>query len=145
MEQQKQDLVARLRAIGYRLTAQREALLDVIWNLDGHFTVEMVRDALPDCARADTSTIYRTLELLVELGAVHVLTGISPTEYELVREPHHHLHCTACGTVAALSDDAFDLLVNHLFEAHGFAADFTHLAIPGRCRHCQNHADAEGA
>lgn len=127
------------------MTAQRRALLDAIWSFEGHFTVEGVRAALAaDAPAVDTSTIYRTLELLVGLGAVHTLTGRTPTEYERLREPHHHLVCTACGTVAPLADYHFADLLHHLLHDHGFHADFSHLAIPGRCARCRDSSFPEG-
>lgn len=131
-------MIARLRAVGYRMTAQRRALLATIWGFEGHFTVEQVRDALSAVSPpVDTSTIYRTLELLCEMGVLHALTGHSPTEYERPREPHHHLICTICGTVTALSAYHLDDLFRHLREQHQFEADLAHLAIPGRCHQCR--------
>ncbi len=132
-----QRVVAQLRQVGYRITSQRAALLDAIWTLEGHFTVETVIAALgADAVSVDPSTIYRTLDLLCEMGELHQLVGATPTEYERVREPHHHLVCQECGKVTPLPDYHFAELVRHLAEEHGFQADLTHLAIPGRCVAC---------
>lgn len=141
---QPSDLVDRLRAIGYRMTAQRAALLKAIWKLDAHFTAEQVRQALPQAERPDLSTIYRTLDLLCEVGALHALTGVTPTEYERAREPHHHLLCRDCGTVTVLADYHLDSLIAHLLDEHGFAAELSHLAIPGRCLPCRNGSASAG-
>ncbi len=133
----KQQIVGRLRQVGYRMTAQRSAVLDAIWECEEHFTVEEIRAALPGTERSvDTSTIYRTLELLCELKVLHALTASSPTEYERLREPHHHLVCRECGKVTALPNYHLDELMRHLMEEHEFSADLTHLAIPGNCLHC---------
>ncbi|MGH2544873.1 MAG: Fur family transcriptional regulator [Ardenticatenaceae bacterium] len=134
----REALIEQLRGVGYRMTGQREALLDVIWGFEGHFTVEMVRAALEERTVAvDLSTVYRTLELLCDLQVLHQLAGSSPTEFERVAEPHHHLVCQECGAVTPLADYHFDGLLRHLLEEHDFLADFTHLAIPGRCHDCR--------
>ena len=120
------------------MTAPRKALLHAIWAFEGHFTVEMVRETLSEShPSVNNSTIYRTLELLSQLGVLNTLLGSTPTQYERPHERHHHLICTQCGAVALLGDYHFDDLVRHLLKEHAFAADFTHLAIPGRCKPCQ--------
>ena len=134
----KQEVIRQLRQVGYRWTAQRSLLLEAIWTFEDHFTVEMVRAALPpEAGSVDTSTIYRTLDLLCQLGVLHSLVGPVPTEYERRCEAHHHLVCRACGTVTAIDDYHLDGLVAHLREEHNFVADLAHLAIPGRCRACE--------
>jgi Fur family transcriptional regulator, ferric uptake regulator len=142
----KEAVVTALRDVGYRMTSQRAALLDAIWAFEGHFTVERVREALTHTMPSvDDSTIYRTLDLLTQLGVLTTLTGQTPTEFERPREPHHHLVCSQCGTVTALADYHFDHLLHHLLEEHGFVADITHLAIPGRCTDCQDDSAPAGA
>jgi Fur family ferric uptake transcriptional regulator len=141
----RNEVIAALRGVGYRMTAQRAALLDAIWSFEEHFTVEMIREALArTMPSVDDSTIYRTLDLLTELGALHMLAGSTPTEWERPREPHHHLICTQCGTVTALADYHLDHLLQHLLEEHGFRADITHLAIPGRCVGCRESTTPQG-
>ncbi|MBA3533042.1 MAG: transcriptional repressor [Ardenticatenales bacterium] len=134
----KQDVIKQLQQVGYRMTSQRLALLDTIWNLEGHFTVEAVRGRLPQDASVDISTIYRTLELLCEFGVLYPLAGSVPTEYERGEVPHHHLVCRNCGAVRMVDEYHFDDLLHHLLEEHGFVAELTHFAIPGRCRECQD-------
>lgn len=134
---QKDEVIRRLQRVGYRITGPRRTLLDTLEQLQGHFTVEQVREALPTGHSIDLSTIYRTLELLCSLGVLHGLVGSSPTEYEHVQEPHHHLVCRECGEVRVLADHHFSELLDHLLEEHAFVADLTHLAIPGHCLPCQ--------
>lgn len=142
----KEAVVAALREVGYRMTTQRAALLDAIWAFEGHFTVEMVRESLASTMPSvDDSTIYRTLDLLTQLDVLTMLTGQTPTQFERPREPHHHLICSDCGTVTALADYHFDHLLKHLLDEHGFVADITHLAIPGRCTACQEDSTPVGA
>jgi Fur family transcriptional regulator, ferric uptake regulator len=135
-------VVEELRRLGYRMTAQRTALLDAIWSCEGHFTVEQVRAALPRGEPSiDTSTIYRTLDLLCDMGALHALAGSAPTEYERAGEPHHHLLCTVCGKVASLPDYHFDHLYQHLHDEHEFVAEPGHLAITGHCLPCRRASE----
>ncbi|MCB0078321.1 MAG: transcriptional repressor [Anaerolineales bacterium] len=132
------ELVFALRDRGYRVTSQRRALLDALWQLDGHFTADAVQAALRQQGqRVDLSTIYRTLELLTDLGLLHMLHGTSPAEYERVHDQsHHHLICEQCGHVGDVSDSHLDALYHHLREEHRFVARLNHLAIPGLCADC---------
>lgn len=127
-------MIERLRGVGYRMTAQRRAVLDAVLALPGHFTIERVNEGVG--GRVDLSTIYRTVEMLSALGVLQALVGSSPVEYEVAHEPHHHLICDGCGHVTVVADHHFDALMEHLSTEHGFEADLTHLAIPGRCADC---------
>ena len=100
---------ATLREQGYRLTPQRNLIWEVLRDARRHMTAEEVaaevRRTLPD---VNVSTVYRTLELLVNLDLVVEtrLDGVAGY-YEVSPEPtHHHFVCTQCGAVAHFGDAA---------------------------------------
>jgi Fur family ferric uptake transcriptional regulator len=84
------------------------------------------------------STVYRTLELLRELGLVTEtdLGGGKVYYHWAEKGRHHHLVCQRCGAVASLEDQVLDALEEELLERHGFRANLAHLAIFGVCGQC---------
>ncbi|MBM3149775.1 MAG: transcriptional repressor [Chloroflexi bacterium] len=98
---------------------------------------EQVRDRYP---YANISTVYRTLELLKELGLVtEVELGDGRVRYHPAeRGRHHHLVCQKCGIILDLPENAISNLEDVLFHEYGFQADLRHLAIFGLCTECRN-------
>ena len=96
-----QQLMQALQDRGYRDTAPRRALVHVIAGKNRHFAAEELRNELPHLGRA---TIYRSLKILVEAGAVcRVLLEDGNLHYQLShRGHHHHLLCVECGRVPGL-------------------------------------------
>ena len=133
------NYLERLREMGFRVTPQRQLVLDAICDMGSHATArqiyERVRTKVPTVNR---STIYRTLDFFCDLRMV-VKTDIDgQIIYEIVGEKrHHHLVCRSCGHVAVLADYHFDHLNEHLYEEHGFKAEFDHIVISGLCQGCQ--------
>jgi Fur family transcriptional regulator, ferric uptake regulator len=122
---------------GVRATAQRQAVLRVVGEASGSFTVADLHDR---ARRLEPSlglaTTYRTVELLRSSGAVHPLLGEGRHAYVRCRpEHHHHLVCTNCGGVeetelCAAPSEA------ELRRRHGFTAAAHELDIYGTCRRC---------
>ena len=127
-----------LRARGYRLTPQRELVLDAVSRL-GHATPDDVCAEVRRTARGvNISTVYRTLELLEELELVeHTHLGHGAPTYSPVGEVDHlHLVCRDCGGVTEADVTVADALVGSLRAEHGFDTDVKHFAIYGRCAAC---------
>ena len=128
-----------LRARGMRWTPQRRTLIEVLARVDGHMTgaelVERCRQADPTTT---PSTVYRTLDVLEELGLVRHGHGADGREefHVLPRTTHGHLHCSACGQVVELSPAEAASMVRALRRNHGFEADLSHITIVGRCAAC---------
>ena len=98
---------AALRAQGYRLTPQREMVLRAVEHL-GHGTPdEILAEVRKDSAAVNISTVYRTLELLEELGLVrHAhLTDRAPTYHSTASPTHVHLVCRGCGGVTEVAPE----------------------------------------
>lgn len=132
------SLMKALRQRGYRLTPQREMILDIICTTDGHMTVEDIYRCVQARSPAvNLATVYRTLELLRELGLVTAANLGGPAEFELVHDrPHHHLVCQDCGCTLAFDDQLLQPLYTELQRLYGFEADADHLVIFGRCADC---------
>ena len=86
----------------------------------------------------NVSTVYRTLELLEELGLVtHTHLGHGAPTYHPAHEADHlHLVCRDCGRVTEADTSVADDLVRRVATEQGFETDVSHFAIFGRCRDC---------
>ena len=134
------ELQERLRAKGYRLTPQRQLVLDAVTEL-GHATPDEACAWVKERSSAvNISTIYRTLELLEELGLVthaHLSHG-APTYHAADAPTHVHLICRTCSAVAEVSPEAVSSLVDRLERNEGFVADVGHLTVFGTCKNCRD-------
>jgi Fur family transcriptional regulator, ferric uptake regulator len=141
-------LAGRLRARGLRLTAQRQRVLEAVAALD-HATPEAIgarlrEQAGPDGAAPDTSTVYRTLELLERLGLVwHTHLGKGAPIYHAAEHPHLHVVCASCGEVASADPDLLAGAAERLATELGFTVDVGHVALSGTCRACRDRAGTE--
>lgn len=133
-----EQLHETLRSRGYRITPQRQLVLDAVVAL-GHGTPdEICAEVQRSASGVNLSTVYRTLELLEELGLVthaHLGHG-APTYHAATNDDHLHLVCRKCGSVTETDVSTADALVHRLAEQHGFETDVAHFAIYGRCKGC---------
>jgi Fur family ferric uptake transcriptional regulator len=141
-------LAERLRARGLRLTAQRQRVLDAVAHLE-HATPETIgarlrEEAGPDGAAPDTSTVYRTLELLERLGLVwHTHLGKGAPVYHAAEHPHLHVVCASCGEVVSADPELLAGAAERLAAELGFTVDVGHVALSGTCRACRERARTE--
>ena len=133
----------RLRARGLRWTPQRRVLVEVLSRTDGHVTGA---DLVERCRAIDPgtipSTVYRTLDVLEELGVLsHSHCADGREEFHVLPAAEHgHLYCRRCGGSWDL--DTEDVAVVHTLEAfhreRGFTVDVSHLTLSGRCATCRD-------
>ncbi|NUR09753.1 MAG: transcriptional repressor [Nocardioidaceae bacterium] len=134
----RQDWRTLLRAKGYRLTPQRELVLRAVDRL-GHATPDEVLAAVHQESEAvNISTVYRTLELLEELGLVrHAhLHDRAPTYHTTATPAHVHLVCRGCGSVVEADPKVVEEFTDRLRDTHGFGTDVGHLTVFGTCASC---------
>jgi Fur family ferric uptake transcriptional regulator len=128
-----------LRENGYRLTPQRQLVLEAVTALRHGTPEEICAEVQRTAGGVNISTIYRTLELLEELKLVthtHLGHG-APTYHAAADEAHLHLVCRDCGSVLEAEVSIADDLVGRLAAEHGFETDVKHFAIYGRCENCR--------
>ena len=128
-----------LHARGLRWTPQRRLILDVLAATQGHVTgsdiVERCRARDPETT---PSTVYRTLDVLEELGYLHHSHGADGREeyHVLPQSEHAHLQCEDCGRSWEIEPAEANELVAGLQRARGFRVHVGHLTIAGRCAEC---------
>jgi Fur family ferric uptake transcriptional regulator len=120
------------------LTAQRQLVLEAVYAL-GHATPDQVHcEVAKTAAGVNITTVYRTLELLEELGLIthaHLSHG-SPTYHGVTENQHVHLVCRDCGEVAEAPSQMLTPLATTLQRERGFQVDVGHVALFGLCAHC---------
>jgi Fur family ferric uptake transcriptional regulator len=132
-------LAELLRERGLRLTPQRQLILEAVGEL-GHATPEQLHGAVRErVAGVNITTVYRTLELLEELGLVthtHLSHG-SPTYHRAGDDQHMHLVCRSCGVIDEVDPRLLEPLAKQLSEHRGFRVDVGHVSFFGLCKSCQ--------
>ena len=127
------DLVTALRARGLRVTSQREQVLSAVRRL-GHATPEEISAAVYG---VDLTTVYRTLQLLEEIGLVaHAHLGHGPPSYQAADDLHLHVVCHSCGRVVTAPPGLGDEISRRLHAESNFDVDLAHLTIFGQCADC---------
>lgn len=136
------SVVAQLRKLGYRITPQREAIVEEIMRAEGHLTAQgLTKDVQRRLPAVNASTIYRTLELLEGLDVVRHSHQEQGAAYHRVGEEDHvHLSCVGCGEEDDLPMELAEQLRELVVRHHGFRPDLTHFAISGLCVSCQESA-----
>lgn len=132
-------MAKKLSQLGYRLTPQRAMIVAAIEKSDDHISAEEIyAQIVAKYPQVNISTVYRTLELLEQLGLVTEtdLGGGSVRYHPVDKGHHHHLVCQECWTVIDLDDSVLASLKSTLLRQYQFAADLRHLAIFGRCAKC---------
>lgn len=132
-----------LRANHRKLTRPRQVVLDIITQANHHLTpAQIYRQAKRKYPNLGLTTVYRTLDLLVQLGYVqriHLSEGCH--SYAAAERPHgHHLVCSVCGRAEEFEDCDIEPLVTSLQTKTGFAIDVHVLELMGRCPACQRKA-----
>ena len=129
----------QLRARGLRWTPQRRALIEVLLQSDGHVTGAELVDR---CRAADPttvpSTVYRTLDVLEELGVVRHAHGVDGREefHVFPVTDHGHLDCPTCHGAWEVGPDEAGPLLEAIERTRGFRVQLSHLSIAGLCREC---------
>ena len=123
-----------------RWTPQRRLLIDVLAETDGHVTgAELVERCRTRDPETTPSTVYRTLDVLEELGLVrHAHGADGREEYHVGPETEHaHLACERCGRSWELDASEVRRFVRSLSTSRDFEVDLSHLTVVGRCRECR--------
>ena len=138
------DQVARardaLRARGMRWTPQRRALLEVLLEARGHVTgAELIERARLRDPETTPSTVYRTLNVLEELGLVSHSHGHDGREefHVCPASEHAHLACESCRATWEIEGDEVLPMTEALARTRGFAVNLSHLTVSGVCAGCR--------
>ena len=132
------ELIEALRQAGLRNTASRRHIAEGIARRVGAFTAQDIcQDLMP--LGVSRATVFRTLNVLADLGLLKRLhIGNGCHSYSLC-EPHHHHHlvCTGCRQVFPLDSCTIDEQVQPLAAKIDFLVEGHHMEVFGRCATCR--------
>jgi len=136
----ERKVAATLKQHGYKLTPQRRVVIRAIASTRDHLTptaiYEKVRQDHPNIGFV---TIYRTLEILAELGLICELHAGGSCHSYTISAPgyHHHLICSGCGKVVDFTGYELSKVRKSLAKETGFRIDGHLLEFIGLCQACQ--------
>lgn len=131
-----------LRDIGLPVTSQREAVATVVFESEGHLSVEDIeRELRARGERIGKATVYRTLDLLVRSRLVEEHDfgeGFKRYEHRLSSHPiHEHMICLECGKVEEFESNELFRVESKVRQDYGFQPVRRRLEIYGLCSACQ--------
>ena len=132
------DWERRLKEHGFRITPQRQLVLEAVEHLRHGTPEEILIEVQRTATGVNLSTVYRTLEVLEDVGLVthaHIGHG-APTYHSIDEHVHIHLVCDRCGAVLSAPAQAASAFVTRLEKDYGFRTDITHVSVHGHCRAC---------
>ncbi len=134
----KDRLAQQLKRAGYKLTPARLAVIEVLESNGSHLSHSQILKAGKKIyGNLSRATVYRTMDLLVELNLVRPLYLSDPTQRFISAEGcHHHLLCTVCDTVIEFDHCTADELAKELAAKYNFKIRNHLLQFQGSCEQC---------
>jgi Fur family ferric uptake transcriptional regulator len=135
----RDDIAQALRQAGYRLTQPRLAVLRVLQEADAYLSpLEIHERAKRVYRHLGLVTVYRTLEVLDELGIVRrVHTRGQCHGYARAKDDRHYLVCRHCDHIIEFPCDGLGALIDHVQRRTGYHIEAHLLELTGLCPNCQ--------
>jgi Fur family ferric uptake transcriptional regulator len=130
-----------LQSRGKRITQQRRALVEFIFERHDHFDADELIESLSqrkEGERISRPTVYRTLNELVEAGLLRtmMLGGRAVYEHDYGYPQHDHLHCQICNKLIEFQSDELAEIRDAVARQHNFRVTGHRLIITGVCHDC---------
>lgn len=138
---EKEALATRLTEKGYKLTKQRQAILQVFEESNKHLLTaqEVFELAISSHPKGmNFSTVYRNLEILTQINILNKVVigpGLSGFELTNLNQHHHHLICKSCGRTSTINFCPFEALNPEVME--GFEPTDHKFEVYGYCKSCK--------
>ena len=133
-------LVNALDDAGYRMTAPRRSVAEIVAGRAGHFTAaEIAAEARARGIHVGRATVFRTLDALERVEAVERIDIPGGGHAYVACEPahHHHVVCSRCGRSVEVEDGRLAALVRSIGRRTGYRIDEHRLELYGLCTACQ--------
>ena len=137
--------ISLIREQGGRSTTSRRVVIEALIAARGQLrdADQLLIDIQGRYPSINDSTVYRTLDLLEQLGLVkHVHLGHGPSQWYLSDDHRRwYLTCTRCGSAVEAHGASFDAMVADVALHTGFVIDSGHFAVTGICAACRGERD----
>ena len=133
------DYTLRLKESGLKATFQRINMLESIERF-GHLSIESIYEkSVKIQTSLSLATVYKNIILMVEKGIlVEVPIAGEKSKYELSKNEHTHLICTACAEVEDRPhDENIDKILTLMSQERGFHLTKHQINLYGLCAKCQ--------
>ena len=130
---------SRMHARGFRVTPQRQQILDAICQGGGHTTIKEIYARVQEKSpTVNRTTVYRNLDFLCGLNLVVAADVSGQRVYEIAgTEPHHHLVCRKCGKVERIDHNLIRPFFDTVEGKYAFHVEMDHLTLFGLCQACK--------
>src|SRR6266850_1127749 len=137
-EAAKRKFLSFLESKKLRVTLQRRAIIETVFETEEHFTAEELLDwSRQKDKSVSRATVYRTLPLLTESGLVREMDfGKDYKFYDpnYAEHPHHnHIICQDCEKIVEFESEKIEKLENEISHRLGFAVKAHRLQITATC------------
>ena len=133
-------IVQELRKRGFRMTPQRQVILDILYMADSHLSpVDIFTKARMNIPGITEATVYRTLDFLSQNEMIHASQNSKGhLVYEIAGVDHHHIICRSCGKSVEIDHSLLKDLYQQLEAISGYKLTASHISFFGLCKTCQN-------
>ena len=135
-----EEIIAKYRKEGLRITPQRRMIFDLLAEDDSHPPMEDIyqrlKSQMPDVSR---STVYKIIHELIEMGELNKVgdLGYSSARYDVNTTHHHHLYCVKCHKVKDVEQDFVSIELPDENQT-GFKVKRSQVTFYGLCSNCQD-------
>ena len=135
-----ENLAGVLRNSGFKVTPQRLAVYEALANTKSHPNAELLYNELrPKYPSMSFATVYKTVEILNELGLITVLnTGEGSSRYDADVSEHSHIQCSRCGRVDDIGPLSVAELDAEVKADTGYEVQGQQFYFYGVCPACNN-------
>ena len=136
------EILEVLRTAGYRLTAPRRRMVDLLLEAEAPLTAEEIHRRVQHASLdANLSTIYRNLATFCELGWLEATPGAHGERYYQLNssaDPHMSVLCLDCGQVTSLKVEVGVRLSTAVRDI-GFDTQGLRVTMAAHCEHLCGH------
>lgn len=139
-----EQLVAKLRSSGVKVTPQRLAVCEIVLSSKEHPTADQIHEkAKKKHPTMSLATVYQTLHLLSQIGLLHEL-GFNDciSRYDPDTSPHINIVCIKCGKIHDYKAESVGRLWSKIIEELGFEPIGQRIDIYRHCDSCERRASS---
>ena len=132
-------VTSMLRDKGFKVTPQRLAIYGVLSHTTAHPSAETIFNELqPVYPTMSLATVYKTIEILKEIGLVQVLNvGEDSFRYDANVDDHSHIRCMQCGCVEDLENIDASPFIKTVSDQTTYEITGQQFYFYGVCPHCR--------